>query len=110
MPNLNCRSFSSILLIVIVAMVGLHVWNIAGSSTAAQTQESKKAQKWEYCYMSAPYSTVDGSKVMVFRGGEPEIRDSDHTGVAALNKLGADGWELVGTSGDATKFFLRRPK
>jgi hypothetical protein len=60
--------------------------------------------------MSAPYSTVDGWKVAVARGGEPEIRDSYHTGVAALNKLGADGWELVGATGDATKFFLRRPK
>jgi hypothetical protein len=110
MRKLYCRSLSSILLILIVTMVGLLVWNIAGSSTAAQTQESKKVQRWEYCYMSAPYSTVEGWKVAVARGGEQEIRESDQTGAAALNKLGADGWELVGATGDATKFFLKRPK
>lgn len=104
------QKLNYILLIVVVTMVALGVWNITGSSTVAQTQEAKKVQRWEYCYMSNPYSTVDGWKVIVSQGGGQETRDTDQTGVTALNRLGSDGWELVGTSGDDTKFFLRRPK
>ena len=41
-------------------------------------------------------------KVYVSQGGEKWLADSDGTGVAALNKLGAEGWELVSASDELT--------
>jgi hypothetical protein len=99
-------------------MAGFLTWNSLVKSTLAQTQEARKTQKWEYCYVSAPYSTINGWKVKVSRGGELEIRDSDVTGATVLNKLGSEGWELVGTSAEvynqgnntAINFYLKRAR
>lgn len=89
----------------------------------AQSQE--KSQKWEYCYVSSPFTFgSNGSistKVYVSKGGEKWLADSDNTGVAALNRLGAEGWELVSASDEltpsgipgnptTTRFLLKRPK
>lgn len=84
--------------------------------TSVDKQESKKVQRWEYCLMSPPYPTPYGWKVNIYLGGKDETIDSDMSSVAALNKLGADGWELVGVSDEVvnqgnqtfTKFLLKR--
>lgn len=92
----------------------------------AMAQSQPKSQKWEYCYVSSPFQYAIGStvsfKVWVSLGGEKSLADSDGTGVAALNKLGAEGWELVTASDElnvtggepvppvVTRFLLKRPK
>jgi hypothetical protein len=107
-----------IILIISLLMVGFLTWSRFVEPTSAQTQENRKTQTWEYCYMSAPYTMPEGWKVTVSRGGKEEIRDSDTTGTAALNKLGSEGWELVGTSTNVTNqgnqtftsFYLKRAR
>jgi len=93
----------------------------------AMAQSQEKHQQWEYCYVSSPLQVgVAGggisTKVFVSQGGEKWLADSDSTGVSALNKLGADGWELVSASDElvftgvppslpqSTRFILKRPK
>lgn len=93
----------------------------------AMAQSKEKPQKWEYCYVSSAFQsgTVGNIsfKVYVSQGGEKSLVDSDSTGVAALNRLGADGWELVSASDEltytggspvtppiVTRFLLKRPK
>ena len=92
----------------------------------AMAQSREKPQQWEYCYVSSPFlfgSTGNiSTKVFVSQGGEKWLADSDSTGVSALNKLGADGWELVSASDEltnnggtpppptSTRFLLKRPK
>lgn len=90
-------------------------------------QSKEKPQKWEYCYVSSAFqSGTIGNisfKVYVSQDGEKSLADSDSTGVAALNRLGADGWELVSASDELTytggspvtppmltRFLLKRPK
>ena len=92
----------------------------------AMAQSQEKHQKWEYCYVSSPLQVgINGgisTKVYVSQGGDKWLADSDSTGVSALNKLGAEGWELVSASDDntysgppmnlppTTRFVLKRPK
>jgi len=115
------RNFRIVFLTLFVLSLAIFVLLSRSSlvkRAVAQPQESKKLQRWEYCYMSAPYPGKDGWKVTISRGGDQEALDSDMTGAAALNKLGSEGWELVGVS-DAvtnqgnqtiTRLFLKRPK
>ena|SRR5215813_1311021 len=117
MRSVNRTPFLTVLGVSLF-VVGFLIWNSLVKPTSAQTQETKKVQRWEYCYVGAPYKTVDGWKVKVSRGSEQEIRDSDATGAAALNKLGSDGWELVGMGSHvydqgnqtATEFYLKRAR
>jgi len=86
----------------------------------AHQQETRKVDKWEYCYMSSPfnYTTNKIWKVYVSQGGETQMADSDRTGITALNRLGTEGWELVSASDEvggpslptSTRFVLKRPR
>jgi hypothetical protein len=116
--NRNLRIVLLTLFVLSLAIFALLGRSTLVKRTAAQPQESKKLQRWEYCYMSAPSRRNDGWAVMISRGDKQEALDSDMTGAAALNKLGAEGWELVGVSDEVTgqgnqtftKFFLKRLK
>ena len=118
MRNQNFRTVVLSLIVFSLATFTLVSRFSLVKSALAQPQETKKLQRWEYCYMSAPYPAKDGWKVTISRGGDQEALDSDITGATALNKLGADGWELVGVSDEVvnqsnqttTKLILKRPK
>ena len=118
------KSAAVVLAVVCLAtIVLLSRQNVLGEAMA----QSDKHQKWEYCYVSSPFyfGTVGNYslKVYVSQGGEKWMADSDNTGVAALNKLGAEGWELVSASDEltnngsspanpptTTRFLLKRPR
>lgn len=114
------RSLLSIFMIVLVAVIFLQRYNLL-NAVMAQPQEVKKIQRWDYCYVSSPfaYETATNWKVSVSYGGEVRMADSDVTGIAALNKLGAEGWELISASDEVvreggppirTRFILKRPR
>ena len=114
------RSLLSVIMIVLVAVIFLQRSNLLNAVTA-QPQEVKKIQKWDYCYVSSPfnYETANTWKVNVSYGSEVRMADSDSTGIAALNKLGAEGWELISASDQvvrqggaeiSTRFILKRPR
>ena len=126
---MNTRSTRKVFLVLTViclaAIVLLGRHHVLGEAMA---QAQEKHQKWEYCYVSSPLQVgnVSGgisTKVFVSQGGEKWLADSDSTGVSALNKLGAEGWELVSASDELpypgvspvvaptmTRFLLKRPK
>ncbi len=124
MNTRTTRSAFLVLTFICLAALVLLSRHHALGEAIAQSQE--KSQKWEYCYVSSPFQTgTIGNltyKVFVSQGGEKWLADSDSTGVAALNKLGAEGWELVSASDEltftggapilpqSTRFILKRPK
>lgn len=118
---------SAVLLLAVVSLATLVSLSRHHLQGAAMAQSQEKPQKWEYCYVSSPfyYGNSGGgysTKVYVSQGGEKWLADSDSTGVSALNKLGAEGWELVSASDElmqagsppapptTTRFLLKRPK
>ncbi|HYW70889.1 MAG TPA: hypothetical protein VE961_07640 [Pyrinomonadaceae bacterium] len=73
---------------------------------------SAQRQRWEYCVVNEISLTTLGWKAHVSHGGNIETVDSDMTGISVLNRLGGEGWELVGAaheSGNSVEYFLKRP-
>jgi hypothetical protein len=92
-------------------MFGRYV--IAKSSPGGETR-----QKWEYCRLLGSYRTEDNHyKAQVIFPSTPdghidEIESGFHS-LAALNKLGSEGWEVVdviGVQSAPEEYLLRRPK
>ncbi|SRR6266404_6582425 len=116
------RSLLGLGIVGLVAVTFLQRQNFMNPAMA-QPQEVKKVSRWEYCYVSSPfiYGTATNWKAHVSYGREMQLVDSDPSGVAALNKLGAEGWELVTASDEgvhvvtpglppSTKFILKRAR
>jgi hypothetical protein len=116
------RYLLSLTVIVLIAVFFLQRHNLM-NPVMAQPQEVKKVQKWEYCYVSSPftYATANTWKVHVSYGREMQLADSDPTGIAALDKLGSEGWELVTACDEgvhivtpgvppSTRFILKRAR
>lgn len=104
MKNRIAQSVVLVLLVVgLATLVSLSRHDLVGEAMA---QSKEKPQKWEYCYVSSAFqSGTIGNisfKVYVSQGSEKWLADSDSTGVAALNRLGAEGWELVTASDELT--------
>lgn len=123
----NRISRSALLVLVFVCLVTLILLGRGHSSGEAMAQSQQKYQKWEYCYVTSPFSygSPDNPtlKVYISQGAEKLLADTDTTGVAVLNRLGAEGWELVGASDEltypggtpinpptTTRFLLKRPR
>ena len=116
MDNKNLKVVLSLTVLSLAVFALLGGFNLV-KSAFAQPQETKTVQRWEYCYMTVPTPKKNGGwYVTVSRGDDQEELDSDTTGAKPLNKLGADGWELVGVSNEVTnnhtytRFFLKRPR
>ena len=116
MDNKNVKVVLSLTVLSLVTFVVLGGFSLVRSAFA-QPQETKTVQRWEYCYMTVPTPKKTGGwYVTVSRGDDQEDLDSDTTGAKPLNKLGADGWELIGVSNEVTnnhtytRFFLKRPR
>ena len=109
-----------LLVLSIVALAAVVLVLRPGLVKPAQAQENKKTQKWEYCSVSNAYAGPNSNEwlVSVSRGGEREFLETDMSGVSAFNKLGADGWELVGVGDEPTRpgnqitttFIFKRPR
>ena len=105
MKNRITRNGAVVLTVICLAAIVLLSRHDTLREAIAQSPE--RPPKWEYCYVSSPFSygSSDGSismKVYVSHGAEKWLADSDSTGVSALNRLGAAGWELVSASDDLT--------
>jgi hypothetical protein len=75
-------------------------------------------QKWEYCRVFGSYHKGDNQYTaqVVFPStpaGRVDEIESSFGGLAALNKLGAEGWEIVGIipiQSAPEGYILKRPK
>lgn len=69
-------------------------------------------QKWEYTQLQVGRFTPEGKARLILRDHNQIYFDigKDSMGIAEyLNKLGRDGWELVGIVNNEI-FYLKRPK
>jgi len=107
--------FSCLVVLGFVMAIGWHVLSgaaMAQGRTGSSMPASRQVQKWEYCTILNTSPGTGGWKAQVARGGSIETMDSDVSGITTLNKLGAEGWELVGVvhqTGYSTEYFLKRP-
>ena len=115
MDNKNVKVVLSLIVLGLATFALLGGFSLV-KSAFAQPQETKTVQRWEYCYMTVPTPKKNGWYVTITRGDDQEDLESDLTGAKPLNKLGADGWELIGVSNEVTnnhtftRFFLKRPR
>jgi hypothetical protein len=93
--------------------VGLHVLSGATVAQGRASQAPAPRLRWEYCTILNITPGTGGWKAQVARGGVIETMDSDLSGTSTLNRLGAEGWELVSVShqtGNSAEYFLKRPR
>ena len=69
--------------------------------------------RWEYCTVNK-ITGGNGWKAQVMNGTNSQTVESDYTGMLAVNRLGADGWELVSViphteNSVSAEYFLKRP-
>lgn len=72
-------------------------------------------QRWEYLVLRGEYGGFSG-RFMPRYSNEQELRDWKKISLYSfLNQLGADGWELISTSGyppgnNENEMYFKRPK
>jgi hypothetical protein len=83
----------------------------------ARPATADATKKWEYCHLHGSYTAGDNRyKAQVTFPSNPERADeieSTMGGLGALNRLGADGWELAVTiqeTGSQREYILKRPR
>lgn len=85
-------------------------------ATAKPTLPEETKRKWEYCYLFRSQLSENHYKAqMTAPDGRTIEIDSSYMGVGALNKLGAEGWDLVAIIPDQSmqanaEYILKRPK
>ena len=97
--------------IVLVAVLGISI--LALGITTAGKNDNEPQERWEYLVVSGPsttnFSPSGNSKMRKSEGnfGKEAFVLEQH-----LDKLGAEGWQLVTTFGDPRDpaFYFRRPK
>jgi hypothetical protein len=109
-------------LVVSVAALLLANRYVVAMSSLGQAQQTK-TQKWEYCHLESGVfsggSSTEGphyGAMLLREGSRDQIDGKDE--VAILNKLGAEGWEVVciiprenqGSSPSFPLYLLKRPK
>ena len=116
MHNQRFRILAMVSCLVVLGFAMAIGWHVLSGAAVAQgrTGSSTPAtrQKWEYCTILNTSPGTGGWKAQVARGGSIETMDSDVSGITTLNKLGTEGWELVGVvhqTGYSTEYFLKRP-
>jgi hypothetical protein len=104
-------------LVLVATLAGIIVLSRVNTQARGQSLETKRVPQWEYCFVSSPYSYEKANHfvVNVSYGGASQMAETDVTGVSALNKLGAEGWELLGFNTipgqtPATTYVFKRPK
>ncbi len=116
MRNRQFRILPMVPWVLVFALVMAFGWRAFSGATMAQVRGPSSTpatrQRWEYCTILNITPGSGGWKAQVARGGVIETMDSDLSGTTTLNKLGADGWELVSAShqtGNSAEYFLKRP-
>ena len=106
--------------LLVLLVIGLGAFLVLSRYAIAKpsaTEEPKR--KWEYCHVLGSYHVGDNHyKAQIILPSTPDGRvdeiDSSFGDLAALNKLGADGWEIVGIipnqSNSNPEYILKRPK
>ena len=108
------RNRNSLVVIVIVTAIALiSTTELSLRALKAQTRPSSSArERWEYCTVQMVTPGSGGWKAQLSRGSSIENVDSDLTGISTVNRLGAEGWELVSVvheKGNSVEYFLKRP-
>jgi hypothetical protein len=102
----------NLLLMFALAIGALFVLGRYGAARPSTAEETKR--RWEYCQIWDTYIAGENlwKASVVFPSGRSDEIDSSSDGLGALNKLGADGWELVAVIPTQSNphYLLKRPK
>ena len=112
------RKMITLLVLLVVGLGTLFVWSRYANGKPSSAEETKR--KWEYCRVLGSYQSGDNHyKAQILlpstQDGRTDEIESSFGGLAALNKLGAEGWEIVGiipnqSNPQSTEYILKRPK
>jgi len=102
-----------------VALAGMFL--VTHYAFAKSASVAKTKPEWEYCRLYASHAIGNSRYSANFATATApdgaDVIDSNHNGVLALNKLGADGWELVAViptpdsgGGDQAAYIFKRAK
>jgi hypothetical protein len=103
---------------LVLLVLGFGVFLVVSRYAVAKSSPSGETkQKWEYCRVLGSYRSGDNQyKAQIISASTPDGRideiESSFGGLVALNKLGAEGWEIVGILPNQSnpEYILKRPK
>jgi hypothetical protein len=112
----DMRNRTNTLLILLALAFG--VFLVANQYVIAKPSPDEGKRKWEYCHVfSASSQETNKWKASVLTSATTAGRfdeiDTSADGLVGLNKLGAEGWELVAiiqNSSGSPDYILKRPK
>lgn len=102
---------SAVVIVSITAIALVSLTELSLRALQAQGRQPGR-ERWEYCTVNMVTPGSGGWKAQVSRGANIENVDSDITGISTVNRLGVEGWELVGVvheKGNSVEYFLKRP-
>lgn len=104
----------ALLFLIVFGFGALLMVNRYANARPSDSEETNR--KWEYCRVYGSYLVGDKYKAQIKLPSTPEGKvdeiDSSHDGFVALNKLGAQGWELVAMPSQPqySEYLLKRLK
>ena len=102
--------FMVLSLIALVSIAGLGRYAFQAQTRPPSSPMTRV--RWEYCTVNTITPGSGGWKAQVWYATNSENVESDLTGIMAVNRLGAEGWEVVSVvheRGNSAEYFLKRP-
>ena len=104
--------------LLVLLVLGFGVFLVVSRYAVAKSSPTEGAkQKWEYCHVFGTYHTENNQyKAQMISASTPDGRideiESSFGGLVALNKLGAEGWEIVAILPNQSnpEYIMKRPK
>jgi hypothetical protein len=108
------RNRNQVFTLVMIGLCGFLL--VSRQKPASATSLAETKEHFEYCIVLVKYEPNHHWKTQIINADAPDPRpieadmDSTYDGLATLNKLGAQGWEVVSRDTRNSSYLLKRPK